>query len=131
MPLGDVGASRSRARRHLPQCTLSSRPFGKTAVDREVLRAVPVREYGAEQPVVLAVDPVGEVEGVGIAVTAADPKPDKPKPAWRAALAESDRDRPTEFPGRRIEGVDPAIEIAKVAALKPTWNLISRPLSRT
>ena len=87
--LGNVGANRSRAGRHLLQCTLSSRPFGKTAVDREVLRAVPVpvREYGAEQPVGLAVDPVREVEGIGIAVTAADPELKAPKPARRVAIA--------------------------------------------
>jgi hypothetical protein len=64
-------------------------------VDREVLRAVrvrefvpvPVREYGAEQPVGLAVDPVREVEGIGIAVTAADPELKAPKPARRVAIA--------------------------------------------
>ena len=97
------------------RCTLSSRPFGKTAVDREVLRAVPVREYGAEQPVRLAVDPVREVEGIGIAVAAADPELEGPKPARRMALADIDRDRPTELPGRRVEGVDPAIEKAREA----------------
>ena len=63
------------------RCTLSSRPFGKTAVDCKVLRAVPVREYGAEQPVHFAVDPVREVEGIGIAVTAADPELEGPKSA--------------------------------------------------
>src|SRR5690242_1072025 len=78
----------------------------KTAIDREILRAVPVREYGPEQPVRLAIDPVGEVEGIGIAVTAADPKPDEPKPARGVTLADIDRDRPTELPGRRVEGVD-------------------------
>src|SRR5271167_4088563 len=74
-----------------------------------------VREYGAEQPVHLAVDPVGEVEGIGIAVITADPEPNGPKPAWLVALADSDRDCPAELPGRRIEGIDLAMEIAEVA----------------
>jgi hypothetical protein len=43
-----------------------TRHHGTPIVDREVLRAV--REYGAEQPVHLAVDPVREVEVIGIAV---------------------------------------------------------------
>src|SRR5215831_16913709 len=90
-------------------------PAALSAVDREALRAVPVREYGAEQPVHLAVDPVREVEGVGIAVIAADPELNSPKPARRVALADIDRDRYTEVPGRRVEGVDPAIEKAEVA----------------
>ena len=83
-----MGASRSRARLHLLRCTLSSRPFGKTTVDREVLRAVPVREYGPEQPVRLAVDPVREVEGIGITVAGAAPNSMALSP-----LAERLRDR--------------------------------------
>ena len=116
--LGNVGASRSRAGRHLLQCTLSPRPFGKTAVDREVLRAVPVREYGAEQPVGLAVDPVGEIEGIGIAVTAADPEIEGPKPARRVALADVDPDRPAVLSGRRSK------------ALISLWRKLKLPTSR-
>src|SRR5439155_1675846 len=78
----------------------------------QVLRAVPVREYGAEQPVRLAVDPVGEVEGIGIAVTAADPELEGPKPARRVALADIDRDRPTELSGRRGEGAVEYVDAA-------------------
>src|SRR6267378_3783846 len=85
------------------------------AVGREVLRAVPVREYGAEQPVGLAVDPVGEVEGIGIAVIAADPEIEGPKPARRVALADVDPDRPAVRSGRRVEGIDSAIAKAEVA----------------
>ena len=73
------------------------------------------REYGAEQPVRLAADAVSEVEGIGIAVVAADPKPDEPKPARLVALADIDPDRPGELPVRRVEGVDLAMEKAEVA----------------
>jgi hypothetical protein len=84
-------------------------------VDREVLRAVPVREYGAKQPVGLAVDPVSEVEGIGVAVAAADPEIKGPKPAWLVALADIDPDRAAELPGRRVEGVDLFMEKTEVA----------------
>src|ERR1700760_2603253 len=93
----------------------SPRPFVKTAVVREVLRAVPVREDGAKQPVRLAVDPVGEVEGIGIAVIAADSELKAPKPARLLALTDIYRDPTAELPGRRVEGVDLAMAKAEVA----------------
>jgi len=37
--------------------------------------------YGAEQPVRLAVDPVGEVEDIGTPVVAPHPEPDRPQAA--------------------------------------------------
>ena len=37
--------------------------------------------YRPEQPVHLAVDPVGGVEDIGAAVAAADPEPDRPEAA--------------------------------------------------
>ena len=40
-----------------------------------------VAGYGAEQPVRLAVDPVGEVEDIGTAVVAAHPELDRPQAA--------------------------------------------------
>jgi hypothetical protein len=48
--------------------------------------------YRAEQPVHLAVDPVGELEDIGAAVAAADPEFDRPQAARRVA-ARIDRDR--------------------------------------
>jgi hypothetical protein len=48
--------------------------------DEEASRDVrAVREY-AEPAVRLAIDPIGEVEGIGIAVIAADPEINGPKP---------------------------------------------------
>ena len=45
------------------------------------LHAGLVAGYGAEQPVRLAVDPVGEVEDIGTAVVAAHPELDRPQAA--------------------------------------------------
>ena len=77
-----------------------------------------VREDGAEKPVRLAVDPFREVEGIGIAVVAADPEINGPKPARRVALADIDPDRPAEFPGRRVE------------ALISLWRKLKLPTSK-
>jgi hypothetical protein len=46
-----------------------------------VLHAGLVAGYGAEQPVRLAVDPVGEVEDIGTAVVAAHSELDRPQAA--------------------------------------------------
>src|SRR5216683_4845250 len=70
--------------------------------------------YGAEQPVLFAVDPVGEVEGIGAAVAAADPELDRPKAA-RGVAARIDRERPVQLPVARYEGVDFAMAKAEVA----------------
>src|SRR5215472_15497826 len=70
--------------------------------------------YGAEQAVRLEVDPIAEVEGVGIAVVAAGPEPDKPKPAGGHA-AGAHRERPDELPVFRVEGIDLAVQVAEVA----------------
>src|SRR5262249_46570726 len=74
--------------------------------------------YGTEQPVCLAVDPVGEVQDMGAAVVASDPEVDRPEAASRAgrrASARVDRDRAVKLPVGRDEGVDFAMEKAEVA----------------
>jgi len=73
-----------------------------------------VARYGAEQPVCLAIDPVGKVEGSGISVAAPYPEPDRPKAAWRRATS-GDRDRSGMLPRDRVVGVDLAMEKAEVA----------------
>jgi hypothetical protein len=87
-------------------------------VDREVLRAVPVREYGAKQLVGLAVDPVSDVEGIGVAVAAADPEIKGPKPAWLVALAALIRSVPRSFP------------VVGSKALISLWRKLKLPTSR-
>src|SRR5262249_38558136 len=52
--------------------------------------------YGTEQPVCLAVDPVGEVQDIGAAVVALDPEGEGPEAASRVA-AGVDRDRPMQL----------------------------------
>src|SRR5262249_38730447 len=52
--------------------------------------------YGTEQPVCLAVDPVGEVQDIGAAVVALDPEGEGPEAASRVA-AGVDRDRPLQL----------------------------------
>ena len=66
--------------------------------------------YGAEQPVPLAVNSVGEVECVGTAIIAADPEINRPKAA-RATAAGVDWERSVELPIGRVEGVDFALPI--------------------
>jgi hypothetical protein len=58
---------------------------------------------GAEQPVRLAVDPVGKVKDIGTAVLAADPEIESPKAARHAAIV--DRDGALQRSGQRIKGV--------------------------
>src|SRR6516164_8188813 len=70
--------------------------------------------YGAEQPVGLAVDPVGEVEDIGAAVAAADPELDRPEAA-RHVAARIDRDRSMQLSVARDEGVNFAVAKAEVA----------------
>src|SRR5262245_5600161 len=70
--------------------------------------------YGTEQPVVLAVDPVGEVQDIGAAVVASDPEEDRPEAA-RLLSARVNRDRAMKLPVGRVEGVDFAMEKAEVA----------------
>src|SRR5438132_10576090 len=71
--------------------------------------------YSGEQPVRLTVDPVIEIEGIGIAVHPADPKVESPQATRSVAAAGVDRDRTKECSGRRVECVDLTIEEAEVA----------------
>src|SRR6266850_718076 len=68
-----------------------------------------------EQPVRLAVDAIGEIEGVGVTVHAADPELNRPKATRSIAAAGVDRDRALERPGYRVEGVDLAFDKAEIA----------------
>src|SRR5262252_6596905 len=70
--------------------------------------------YGTEQPVRLAVDPVGEVQDIGAAVAASDPEVDRPEAASRVS-ARVDRDRAVKFSVARDKGIDLAMEVAEVA----------------
>src|SRR6266446_7289291 len=70
---------------------------------------------GREQPVRLAVDAIGEIEGVGVAVHAADPEFERPKATRSIAAAGVDWDRTEERSGCRIEGVDLAGDKAEIA----------------
>src|SRR5262249_10497586 len=70
--------------------------------------------YGTEEPVCLAVDPVGEVQDNGAAVVAADPEVDRPEAASRVS-ARVDRDRPMQLSVARDKGMDLAMEVAEVA----------------
>src|SRR5215469_3448920 len=73
-----------------------------------------VAGYGTEQPVRLAVDPVGEVEDMGTAVVAAHPELDRPQAA-RGLAAVVDRDGPVQFSVGRDEGVNFAVQITEIA----------------
>jgi hypothetical protein len=55
--------------------------------------------YGAKQPVHLAVDTIGEEEGVGEPVVASSPEAEEPKATFRIADANVNRDRAQERPG--------------------------------
>ena len=55
--------------------------------------------YGAKQAVRLAVDAVGEEEGVGAPVVARDPQAREPKAACRLLRAQIDRDCALKLPG--------------------------------
>src|SRR5262245_66379537 len=70
--------------------------------------------YGTEQPVCLAVDPVGEVQDIGAAVVASDPEVDRPE-ATSLLSARVDRDRPMQLSVARDKGIDLAMEEAEVA----------------
>src|SRR5215469_17282788 len=70
--------------------------------------------YSTEQPVFLAVDPVGEVQDIGAAVVAADSEGEGPEAARRLA-AGVDRDRPMQLSVARDKGIDLAMEVAEVA----------------
>src|ERR1700730_7238143 len=82
--------------------------------------------YGAKQPVHLAVNTIGEEEGVGaspVIVNASCPEAEEPKAAWHV-VAYIDRNRALEHPGHRIEGVNLAGGKAEIAdqqvAAEPT-----------
>src|SRR5262245_56800327 len=71
--------------------------------------------YGTEQPVCLAVDPVGEVQDIGAAVVdAVDPEGEGPEAASPLS-ARVDRDRAVKRPVARDKGIDLAMEEAEVA----------------
>src|SRR5215469_12190918 len=70
--------------------------------------------YSTEQPVFLAVDPVGEVQDIGAAVVAADSEGEGPEAARRLA-AGVDRDRPMQLSIARDKGIDLAVDVAGVA----------------
>ena len=63
----------------------------------------------------LAVDAIGEIEGVGVAVHAADPEFKRPQATRSIAAAGIDRDRALERSGYRVEGVDLAGDEAEIA----------------
>src|SRR5262252_10507686 len=78
-----------------------------------------------EQSAGLAVEPVVEVQGVGIAAAAgATSKHESPQPARAIAGAHIDRDRALESAGHRVERIDLAGEEAEVA--ESGWTNLPR-----
>src|SRR5262245_59384372 len=81
----------------------------------ERLWPITMSVYGTEQPVCLAVDPVGEVQDIGAAVVdAVDPEGEGPEAASPLS-ARVDRDRAVKIPVARDKGIDLAMEEAEVA----------------
>src|SRR5262252_7273103 len=77
-----------------------------------------------EQSAGLAVEPVVEVQGVGIAAAAgATSEHESPQPARGVAGANVDRDRALEGAGDRVERIDRAGEEAEVAHQQITAEL--------
>src|SRR3954463_12391728 len=71
----------------------------------------------------LAVDAVGEGEGVGSAVVAAAPEGQGPETARRISRTGGDRDRAFETVGLGIESVDFAVQEAEIFPQKVTAEL--------
>ncbi len=71
--------------------------------------------YRGEQPVRLTVDPVGNIEGVGVTIQPTDPKVESPQTTRSVAAAGVDRDRTEQRSGRGVESVDLTVEKAEVA----------------
>jgi hypothetical protein len=63
----------------------------------------------------LTVDPVGEIECVGVAVHTADPEIEGPESTWSVANSGVDRNRTEQRSGRGVESVDLTIEKAEIA----------------
>src|SRR5499426_2592203 len=77
-----------------------------------------------EQSVCLAVDPVVEVQGVGVAAAAgATSEHESPQPTGGIARAHVDRDRALEGAGHRVERIDSAGKEAEVAHQQITAEL--------
>src|SRR5262249_60848008 len=70
--------------------------------------------YGTEQPICLAVDPVGEVQDIRAAVVASDPEVDRPEAASPLSTR-VDWDRAVQLSVARDKGIDLAMEEAEVA----------------
>src|SRR5258707_4451261 len=77
----------------------------------------------AEQTMRLALDTVGEVEGVRAAVVAAAPENQGPETARRVSRTGGDRDRAFETVGLGIESVDFAVLEAEIAHQKVAAEL--------
>src|SRR5512133_3732477 len=71
----------------------------------------------------LAVDAVGEVEGVRAAISAAAPESQGPETARRMSRTGGDRDRAFELVGLGIESVDFAVLEAEIAHQKVAAEL--------
>src|SRR5262249_48860868 len=71
----------------------------------------------------LAVDAVGEVEGVRAAISAAASESQGPETARRVSRTGGDRDRAFELVGLEIESVDFAVQEAEIAHQKVTAEL--------
>src|SRR5215831_14742979 len=79
---------------------------------------------GPEQSACLAIDPIVEIQGVGVAAVAgATPEHQTPQPARGVAGANIDRDRALERAGHRIERIDLAGDEAEVANQQVTAEL--------
>src|ERR1700745_3014032 len=77
----------------------------------------------AEQTMRLAIDAVGEVEGVRAAVVAAAPESQGPETARRLSRTGGDRDRAYQLVGLGIESVDFTVQEAEIAHQKVAAEL--------
>ena len=70
--------------------------------------------YSAEEPILLAVDPVSEIEGIGTPIGSSDSERDCPQ-ATRWVVANVDGKLPAKLTASRVVNVDLAMEKAEVA----------------
>src|SRR5215831_1468298 len=86
---------------------------------------------GPEQSACLAIDPIVEIQGVGIAAVAgATAERQAPQPARGVAGANIDRDRALERAGHQIERIDLAGDEAEVVALGSVAPVDTENVSR-
>src|SRR6201998_691157 len=87
--------------------------FGSGSLSTVRLRSYFGR-YSAEDPILLAVDPVSEIEGIGTPIAFSNAERECPQ-ATRGIVASVDVKRPAKLAARRVINVDLTMEKAEVA----------------